>query len=117
MANITLDDVNRFLSAFKAKASVFGIKYRDDRIKNNESLLNLGITMIKREEIIMSVEKKDYSAGPVLNTLNEDGDMWIFGKDYKGVEIYIKISLGPDGRSVCISFHESEHPMTYPFKI
>lgn len=115
MADITLADVNRFLSAFKVKAEIFGIKYRDDRIKNRESLMRLGITGIVREKIVLSVEAIDYSDGPILNTLNEDGDLWVFGKDYSGVELYIKISLGTDG-AVCVSFHEAEHPLDYPFK-
>ena len=45
------------------------------------------------------------------------GDMWVFGKDYDGTELYIKISLGaPGSKTICISFHEAEHPLSYPFK-
>lgn len=43
--------------------------------------------------------------------------MWVFGKDYDGTELYIKISLGaPGSKTICISFHEAEHPLSYPFK-
>ena len=43
--------------------------------------------------------------------------MWVFGKDVKGSEVYIKITLGPPNyRAVCISFHVAEHPMKYPLK-
>ena len=115
MADITLADVNRFLSVFKVKAEIYGIKYRDDRTKNRDSLMQLGITAIIREKIVLSVKAIDYSDGPLPNTLNEDGDLWVFGKDYRGVELYIKISLGTDG-AVCVSFHEAEHKMIYPFK-
>ena len=112
---ITIDEVNKFLSEFKVKATVFGIKYRNDRIKNRDAMLSLGISNVIRERIIFSVEALDYSCGPIINTLNDDGDLWVFGKDYKGVELYIKISLGADG-AVCISFHEVETPLSYPFK-
>ena len=45
------------------------------------------------------------------------GDMWVFGKDVKGQEVYIKISLGQENRqTICISFHISEYKMKYPFK-
>ena len=115
MANITLGDVQKFLDEFKVKARVFGIKYRDDRLKNSASMFALGINMIVREKIIYSIQDIDYSNGPIANTLNDDGDLWVFGKDHSGVEIYIKISLGANG-AVCVSFHEAESPMSYPFK-
>ena len=111
----TIEEVNKFLSEFKVKATIFGIKYRNDRIKNRDAMLSLGISNVIREKIIFSVEALDYSCGPIINTLNDDGDLWVFGKDYKGVELYIKISLGVDG-AVCISFHEVETPLSYPFK-
>jgi hypothetical protein len=45
------------------------------------------------------------------------GEMWVFGKNVKGQEVYIKIMLGQPGRStICISFHIAEHPLNYPFK-
>ena len=41
----------------------------------------------------------------------------VFGKDVKGREVYIKITLGyQNGQTICISFHIAEHPMNYPFK-
>jgi hypothetical protein len=53
--------------------------------------------------------------------LNEDfhgsKQMWVFGKEVKQREVYIKITMGFPGTStICISFHISEHPMKYPFK-
>ena len=43
--------------------------------------------------------------------------MWVFGKDVRGREIYIKIALGMQGgQTICISFHIAEHPLKYPFK-
>jgi hypothetical protein len=32
-------------------------------------------------------------------------------------EVYIKISMGLyNSQVICISFHDAEHPMNYPFK-
>ena len=43
--------------------------------------------------------------------------MWVFGKDVKGIETYIKITVGkPNMKTICISFHRAEHPMAYPLK-
>ena len=117
MAEITLYDVNKFLDNFKVKASIFGIKFRNDRGKNIDTLFRLGISAKIRERIVLSLEDVDYCDGPILDTLNKGADMWVFGKDYSGCELYIKISLGEEGeKTICISFHEAERPLNYPFK-
>ena len=112
---ISIDGVNKFLDEFKIKAKVFGIIFRDDRKKNTETLFSLGISGRIREEIVFSLEGEDYSQGPILDTLFEGYDMWVFGKDYKGIELYIKITI-TRGNALCISFHEAEHSIIYPFK-
>ncbi len=112
---ITIEQVRAFLNEFKIKAKAFGIIYRDDRDKNDiNSLLKLGINNIIREEIIFSLEDIDYSEGPIIDTLNKGADMWVFGKDYNDTDIYIKISVS--NRALCISFHEAEYPLNFPFK-
>lgn len=68
-------------------------------------------------KIVRNLEVEDYSEGPVVERLNHSGEMWVFGKDVKGREVYIKITLGYDnGQTICISFHIAEHPINYPFK-
>lgn len=112
---ITIEDVNKFLDEFRVKAKVFGIIFRDDRKKNTETLFALGISGRIREQIVFSLTGEDYSQGPILDTLNEGYDMWVFGKDYNGTELYIKITI-VEGYALCISFHEAEHSIIYPFK-
>lgn len=112
---ITIEGVRAFLNEFKIKAKAFGIIYRDDRNKNNlNSLLQLGINNVIREETIFSLEDIDYSQGPILDTLNKGADMWVFGKDYNDIDLYIKISVS--NRALCISFHEAEYPLNFPFR-
>ena len=112
---ITLDDVNRFLEQFKVKASVFGIIYRV-RDKNEETLFNLGISAQMREKIVLSLEGTDFSHTTLGDVFDEGDVLWVFGKDYKGTELYIKITIIDNGRCLCVSFHEAEHPINYPFK-
>ena len=70
-----------------------------------------------RKIIIENLKAEDYIEGPVIDTLNRLGEMWVFGKDVRGREIYIKIALGMQGgQTICISFHIAEHPLKYPFK-
>ena len=112
----TKEDVQRFLNQMKEKIKVFGIMYRDDRGKNAQALINLEITPKYRDTVIINLEVEDYSEGPVIDTFYRCGEMWVFGKDVKGQEVYIKITLGKGSSALCISFHIAERPMNYPFK-
>lgn len=110
-------EVQKFLYQFHEKCQVYDIVFRDDRGKNLQALAELGITANYRLTVIKSIKVEDYSEGPIVDALNKYGDMWVFGKDIKGNEVYIKISLGqPNNRTICISFHKAEYKMQYPFK-
>lgn len=114
---VTKEDVEKFLADFSIKVKIFGIRFRDDRSKNRNSLLELEITPAERLNVIMQLSCYDYSEGPIVDALNNQGEMWVFGKDVKGNEVYIKITMGrPDSHTICISFHKAEHPMSYPLK-
>lgn len=114
---VTIEEVKAFLEQFNVKAQIFGIRFRDDRGKNRETLLQLDITPVQRELIVKNLLAQDYVEGPVVDELNKSGEMWVFGKDVKGREVYIKITLGyENGQTICISFHIAEHPLVYPFK-
>ncbi len=114
---ITIEEVRAFLGQFNIKAQVYGIRFRDDRPKNRRALAELDITPLQREMIVKSIREQDYVEGPVIDVLNKEREMWVFGKDVKGREVYIKITLGYEGgQTICISFHLAEHPLAYPFK-
>ncbi|MFR9670441.1 MAG: toxin [Rikenellaceae bacterium] len=113
----TINDVQKFLNRFKAKINILGIIYMDERGKNTQALAELEITPAYRREVIDRIEAIDYSEGPIINDRDNRGDLWVFGKDVKGKEVYIKISFGATDRSpICISFHTPKYPMKYPFK-
>jgi len=43
--------------------------------------------------------------------------MWVFGKEVRKNDIYIKITLGVISAGViCVSFHVAEYALIYPFK-
>ena len=114
---VTKKEVEKFLEDFSLKVKIFGIRFRDDRGKNQNALLELGITPNERLNVIMQLDCYDYSEGPIIDALNNQGEMWVFGKDVRGNEVYIKITLGKlNAHTICISFHKAEYPMSYPFK-
>ena len=85
-----------------------------DRDKNEEALKALGITPKARDEIVRQLQPDNY-----VETLPTDffNEMWVFGRDMDGTELYIKIAMGrPNDRTICISFHIAEHPINYAFK-
>ena len=117
MAEVTIDDVRSFLEQFHAMMKIFGIIYRDDRGKNQKALEELEIVPSFRKVIIENLKVEDYVEGPIIDTLNHLGEMWVFGKDVKGREVYIKIMISNvGGQTICISFHLAESKLTYPLK-
>lgn len=110
-------EVEKFLLKLNQKIKIFDIVFRDDRGKNFQTLIDLEITPKYRKDIILNLKSEDYISGPLIDTLNKMGEMWVFGKDIKGHDIYIKISLGqPSKEVICISFHIAERPLEYKFK-
>jgi len=117
MGKLTKEDVQSFLEQFHEKMKIFGIIYRDDRGKNQKALEELEIVPSFRKVIIENLTAEDYVEGPVIDTLNKLGEMWVFGKDVKNREVYIKIMISDyGGQTICISFHLAETPLKYPFK-
>lgn len=108
-------EVEKFLEELKVKeaSGVLSFLILDDRSKNAQSLHNLNIPPDKRKQIIRELKAEDFYRV-------EDGlymekySMWSFGKLVQNVEVYIKISL-TERNVICISFHEAEYPMTYPY--
>jgi len=113
----TKEEVQKFLNQFHVKVNVYDVIVLDGRNKNLQALADLEITSNRRLEVIKSITVEDYSEGPIINDRDNFGDLWVFGKDVNGNEVYIKISLGlPNNKTICISFHRAEHKMSYPFK-
>jgi hypothetical protein len=59
----------------------------------------------------------NYVDGP-LQDVDRTGHVWIFGKTIRGVQVYIKLKIADDDGTdwpMCISFHQAERPMRFPF--
>ena len=113
----TKQEVESFLNDFKTKMRFFQIIFLDDRGKNAQAILDLEISPIKRKEIIEKLIVEDYSEGPLEEKMRGILPMWVFGREVKKTEVYIKISMGKENsQTICISFHPSEHPINYQFK-
>lgn len=111
-----IHQIEDFLENFKLKMKVWDVVFAS-RLKNLQTLADLEITPGYRIKILKELMCKDYSEGPLEDAMLNGPQMWVFGKMIKKKEVYIKITLGsPNISVICISFHISEHPMSYPLK-
>ena len=112
MQMITKEQVEDFLKKLKEKIKVFDIVFRDDRGKNLQTLAALEIAPTYRKQVVLNIEPEDYVEGPIVDTLNKMGEMWVFGKNVKKQEVYIKIMLGqPNSNTICMQKRSiSTHP-------
>ena len=114
---VTRDQIENFLQDFKVKMKVYKVLFRDDRSKNLQALADLEIRPIDRNKVLEDLSAEDYCEGPLQEVLYDNAEMWVFGKEVKLNEVYIKITMGKPGTSViCISFHIAERPLSYPLK-
>ena len=115
MKEITIEDVKSFLNRMHVKVDIYGMVFAD-RHRCQETMLMLGINEVVAKHIVMALDATDFSKY-FDDTTQWGCDLWAFGKDIKGEEIYIKIGLGlPNRQTVCVSFHKADFPIQYPFK-
>lgn len=115
MKEITITDVKSFLSSMNVKIDIFGMVFAD-RQRCQETMRMLGINETVAKSIIKTLDATDFSKY-FDDTTQWGCDLWAFGKDVNGEEIYIKIGLGqPNRQTVCVSFHKADFPIQYPFK-
>ena len=63
----TLEEIEAFLTEFKNKSKVFGIKYDLDKEENFKTLLELEMPGTRRDEYIYNLKPEDYYQGPGIN--------------------------------------------------
>jgi len=113
----TVAEAEDLLREIKLRIHEDGILFMNQRIKNAQTLADLGIVAAKQREIIEDLKAEDYYKGPDPDEKYPWKLVAVFGVDYEGVELYIKFSIGVTGTAVvCLSFHEAGSPMKYQFK-
>ncbi|PIP82597.1 MAG: hypothetical protein CO113_10745 [Elusimicrobia bacterium CG_4_9_14_3_um_filter_62_55] len=116
--------VQNFLTNFK-KAAQQELSVIPRKI-NLEFLTQHGLTPKERKEVILGLTVKDYFKGPEGDERAPGPqDIWFFGVEYQYLEIYIKLQLVEEkeestGTAIkhakCISFHQAQWPMRYPYE-
>lgn len=110
--------IREFLIEFKKIATEGrGIDFVPRR-DNLDALSELGLTFGNARDEIMAISVTDYCDGPEYDR-DKPGEIWVFGKEIEGKEVYIKLkvaSVGEEKIAKCISFHISRRPLRFPFR-
>lgn len=112
----SIEEVIQFLKDYKLVMTISGLNVLN-RMDDKNSLIKLGITKKIRKQEILSLSLTNYCEGPNPDH-SRDGYVWIFGKKLEGIEVYIKlklVELDTGMMAKCISFHEADHPLSYPY--
>jgi hypothetical protein len=113
----TVEEAGDLLQEIKEKIHQNGLVFMNGRNKNRQTLADFGITATRQKEIIDQLQAIDYCGGPDPDEKYSWKSVSVFGTIFRGAELYIKFSVGMNNTPVvCLSFHESEWPMTYQFK-
>lgn len=112
------EEVEYFLNQLKDKMRLFDVVFQP-RDKNKQCLEELDINAPDRLMYLKNLKVENYHSGPNKDNCDpKRPDYYEFGLEIKGVEVYIKISLGQLNRDiVCMSFHRAERSMTYPLRV
>lgn len=112
--------VSAFLAAFKLAIDYERCEFRG-RSRTDQDLIDLNLTRRLALEQICQLTPSNYSAGPTPDDTDQSKEVWIFGCDLEGTEVYIKLRLNPTKprefpRATVWSFHKAQHPMRYPLR-
>lgn len=69
--------------------------------------------------VVRKLEVADYSSGPLQDDKGRPRDLWVFGRYLEEREVCIKLAaylVEGAVQAVCVSFHESEWPLSYPYR-
>jgi hypothetical protein len=114
-------DVLDFLRLFKG-CVMLGALHVKNRDKNIQALIDLGITPDERKETLLGLEPGNYVSGPLPDDTDDTKEVWIFGTQMRGTEVYVKLRVVEDPRkqgaaqAMVWSFHPAEHKMKYPLR-
>jgi hypothetical protein len=113
-------EVVTFLRRFREAMDIHGLDLWPTP-KNKKFEDDTGFTKADAELPVRSLRTIDYSMGPEPddNASRSPGEVWIFGREFEGVDLYVKLKLElhphiGETRSVCMSFHPQEHPLKRP---
>lgn len=114
------EEVREFLTSFKLTID-YGRCVFLGRPRTDQDLIDLNLTRQQALQAICALTPADFVDGPRPDDTDEKKEVWIFGYDHQGTEVYVKLRLNPTRRNemprgAVWSFHKAAHPLRYPFR-
>ncbi|SDC66802.1 hypothetical protein [Halanaerobium congolense] len=123
MSLVEKSKINNFLSRMREVIGKINGFHFVDREKNLNSLYKHGLTIDIAKFYIETLEVKDYWKGPEPDDKEFNNyDWWFFAREINtalgNILFYIKIRIETRGREqvICLSFHEADYPIDFPYK-
>ncbi len=113
------EEVEAFLQRVREAARNDRIRFWGERKKNRKCFIDLRLTENDVVGYLANLEIEDYCEGPAPDEKGNPRMIWVFGLQIRDVEIYVRLAdraVDSHDHCVCISFHPSEHPLTYPYR-
>ena len=89
------------------------------RDKNQEGMLNLGLTQASALASIRMLDRTNYCRGPEADRDRPGQECWVFGFNCGTAQAYVKLVneelAGGRRRLKILSIHPAEHPIRYRF--
>ena len=110
------EQIESFLNDFKQKMKEKNGFTMVPRERNINELKSFGIKIITVKGIVNSLNFTHYCSGPEKDSEYPENNLWVFGYEFNGKLLYIKLSSDLKHKAKCISFHKAEFEMKFPYK-
>ncbi len=115
MSVASVKEIHAFLQQCKRMVSKGRLHFVNRR-ESLDTLASFGLEITHVAEILLLLTITHYTQGPMSDRDVEfPGSMYVFGYYLENTELYIKLKCDEDRGCVCISFHPSRWPLTYPY--
>jgi|SRR5574344_1462824 len=115
----TREEVEKFLKEIARILNDEDKLYIVGRDKTNSFRAKYNLLRVDVKQIILSLDETNYSYTDNDRELAHGGQVWIFGASFppglvQGTfQIYIKLKI--QGEVICLSLHEAEFDLKYPY--
>lgn len=112
-----LDEMKKKIHDDYANVKIINRTRSEDKTFNFTNEYGLSHEMVCEE--LLKLDRPNYSYTDTDHNIKKEGIIWIFGQTLivPGInsypEVYIKLKL--NNRVICLSFHEKQYPLVYPY--
>ncbi|NBI64424.1 hypothetical protein D3Z38_15550 [Clostridiales bacterium] len=103
---------------FSIDRNLLIVKSRKERAQYSTpfTLVGLGYDTHDIVDRLRELSIEEYSETLVDRDNSEPPLLFVFGKEIKGRQVYIKLKVKAKRRSLCLSFHYAEYRMEHPYQ-